>query len=347
MRIGFWRAATMLWCASCTGDPPRSSPIVGAEAGSLDAGSLDAGGAGLDAAKPDGAPNPGDAGLACDRTKDFGAPTVLVDIRNNKSHTSLDIFRDELVVTEGYVDTSSTPYLALSTRVNPSSNWKLPTGVPSSTPGAPLTGSDPAFSADGMTMYFASKSLGPSGLAAIFRVSRASPDMPFAEAPIEEGSPINLASSSSGRPRVRSYLGAYDELCLARTPTNGVPRIECVQRKPGAKMWFAPTTPTFEPASERRFESCPVTSADGKTLYFCTSATNTDNQDIWMARRERVDKPWSAPVPLKGVNADGSIEQPVWISDDECTLYFTSTRALDGAQVSVDPYNIFVARRPR
>jgi WD40-like Beta Propeller Repeat len=344
MRIGFLRAATMLWCASCTGDPPRSSPIVGAEAGSLDAGSLDAGsldagGAGLDAAKPDGAPNPGDAGLACDRTKDFGAPTVLVDLRTGISHTSLDRFGDQLVVTENYVDLASNPNLALSKRENPSSTWKKPVPIADAA-GAQMLGFDPAFSADGLTLYFASK---VTGAAQVYRTSRKTLVDPFSpDAAVKEGPVVNAPDMSTERPRFRSYPGGSEELCVARTSPGGSTRIACLTRKPGDKVWSASST--LEGAT-RTFDSCPVPSADGKTLYFCTSATNKDNQDIWMAHRASLDKPWSMPKRLEGVNEDGTIEQPVWISDDECTMYFTSTRMLSDGIVS-GPYDIFVARRP-
>ncbi|WP_394845388.1 hypothetical protein LZC95_51205 [Pendulispora brunnea] len=69
----------------------------------------------------------------------------------------------------------------------------------------------------------------------------------------------------------------------------------------------------------------PVLSANGQNLYF-SSTRNGANVAVWVAHRNNVSddhKSWGAPI-LAGVPdmALQDQERPVWISPDECRLYY-------------------------
>jgi hypothetical protein len=76
-------------------------------------------------------------------------------------------------------------------------------------------------------------------------------------------------------------------------------------------------------------------SADGLSLYF--ASTRSGNADLYRARRVTLDSDFGEPEPLVGVNTPYEERMP-WLSADEHTLYFTSTRPAPYAQ-----YGLFVA----
>lgn len=71
------------------------------------------------------------------------------------------------------------------------------------------------------------------------------------------------------------------------------------------------------------WEGQPSLSADGKTLYFTTTRSNTRDNDIYISERQ-ANGEWSKAVPFKEVNTAGKDKSP-FIHPDNETFYFVST----------------------
>jgi hypothetical protein len=69
-------------------------------------------------------------------------------------------------------------------------------------------------------------------------------------------------------------------------------------------------------------DSAPLLSRDGLTLYFGSSRPGgAGGFDLWMARRPSLGAKFDPPVNLASASSKQS-DEPTWISDDECVLYF-------------------------
>jgi len=86
----------------------------------------------------------------------------------------------------------------------------------------------------------------------------------------------------------------------------------------------------------------PSLTADGKEIYFRVYAdemAGVRSQDIWTAKRARVDDPWGAPGPVPGMINTNAHETDPGVSPDGLTLWFASNRAGAGG------WDIFVSSR--
>jgi WD40-like Beta Propeller Repeat len=227
------------------------------------------------------------------------------------------------------------PRLFRALRVKDALTWEVPselmdpiqyTGV------ATEQNSDPSFSRDGNYVYFASKR-GSDIDFAIYKSSRGPKG--FGPA-VRESVSINGVAPRLERPQFRQY-GTTEELCFQATVGN-IRKIHCVRRAQGATDWSAA-------AREQGLGGdafCPVMAADGQTMYFSSLRNAERDQEIFAAHRDSNDSStWMLPVVFpEGVNSP-AIDQPVWISPDECTMYLTSSRVDDPNA----PFRIFVATR--
>jgi hypothetical protein len=86
-------------------------------------------------------------------------------------------------------------------------------------------------------------------------------------------------------------------------------------------------------------EALPTLPPDGLTIYFGsdrTGPTLAGPYDIWMATRSSKSDDFGAPVAVAEVNTPGNNEVPIWVSPDNCRLYFS--RKSTG-------YQLFIAER--
>lgn len=89
-------------------------------------------------------------------------------------------------------------------------------------------------------------------------------------------------------------------------------------------------------------EGTPFPSFDGLSLYFFSTRPGPGAQggrDLWVATRPDLDAPFADPVALPEVNTS-AIEHLPWLSRDELTLMFVSSRAAAHGLT-----NIWVAQR--
>jgi hypothetical protein len=103
---------------------------------------------------------------------------------------------------------------------------------------------------------------------------------------------------------------------------------------------------TFTPASTLvnvstpEAEGTPFLSADGLSLYFyAIRAGVTGGRDIWVATRPSTSAAFTAGAPLAVVNS-AATEQKPWLSPDELSIVFDSTRSSSSGGA-----NLWAARR--
>jgi Tol biopolymer transport system component len=90
-------------------------------------------------------------------------------------------------------------------------------------------------------------------------------------------------------------------------------------------------------------DGTPFLSADGLRLYFFSTRNNPDGggRDLWLASRVDLNSQFSELRPLSELNTP-SEEQLPWLSEDELTIVFASTRPAELAD-----FNLLQATRTR
>jgi hypothetical protein len=87
-------------------------------------------------------------------------------------------------------------------------------------------------------------------------------------------------------------------------------------------------------------DGTPYLSQDGLTLYFySTRPGGVGSRDLWMAQRANLSSDFTAAVLMAGVNSTSFDDAP-WVSADQLTLTFASTRA-----PSVGGLDVYTATR--
>lgn len=94
-------------------------------------------------------------------------------------------------------------------------------------------------------------------------------------------------------------------------------------------------------------EGMPVATFDDQTLYFGRERPDY-TREVYRARRPSPDASFGAPAPVPELNSEYD-NFPSWISDDECRLYFISSRPLPNdtdAEAGGNDRHAWVASRP-
>jgi hypothetical protein len=73
----------------------------------------------------------------------------------------------------------------------------------------------------------------------------------------------------------------------------------------------------------------PVVSSDGLTIYFSATPDRAAPRDIWRASRSDPEQPFGSVHAVAELNTI-SAENPTWISEDSCRLYFMTNRTGQG-----------------
>jgi hypothetical protein len=191
----------------------------------------------------------------------------------------------------------------------------------------------PWLSRDELTLYFARNS---GGHTAIYMTTRSGRAAPFEPASLVPG----IAASAPGRSDSRPVLPA-DELTLyfesSRLSMDGIYYSTRATKLDG---WSAPQIVPDVGDGMTLDAGGPFIMPAGDVLYFHSVRSTSHQHAIY--RSERIPNGWSIPTTdMLGEEVDLSGQEnlsPV-LSDDELTIFFTSTRlGSDG--------NIFVATRP-
>jgi hypothetical protein len=263
-----------------------------------------------------------DAPPRCDPAKPFGAAVLVAGLASATEDASLRLSPDEKT---GYFFSarsgSQLLYTAMRPRVTaPFSGVTVLANV--------NTGNqyNPAISADGLTLFFAS--FRPGGDNDIYEATRAAQTDDFTN--IRLAPNVNTSASE-----VQPYL-TRDSTTLYFVRTASAAQV--VFRATGSvTAGFANPSVVAELHGPTN-DTDPVVSADGLTVFWGSDrAGGMGDVDVWQAQRATPSGVFGQPAPVTPVNTSG-FDSPSDISADGCRLYLTSTR---GGRTG-----IYVATRP-
>jgi Tol biopolymer transport system component len=130
--------------------------------------------------------------------------------------------------------------------------------------------------------------------------------------------PALNGNAFEGRPRIRRD---GQEICFQSERTGNLD-LYCATIQTGT----IGTPRRLEELSSPEADTSPVLSADSLALYFSTEREQPGDPDVWVATRNTVSALWEMPQAVTSVSSKGFVDQPVWISDDQCTMYLTTSR---------------------
>jgi Tol biopolymer transport system component len=179
----------------------------------------------------------------------------------------------------------------------------------------------PSLSFDGLSLYFVTAQPTPDGGSTgsdIYVASRGTSTLPF-------GVPTLLTALSGPSEDSFPYAAPTGGMYFASN-RDGDLTIYFAARSGSS---FAPPAIVESLHEPGTISNLPVVSADGLWLYFASSRGGGGAQgelDVWVTHRESLDSSFAPPVDVAELNTPSS-DRPVWISNDGCRMYLTSTRA--------------------
>src|SRR5262245_56286579 len=209
----------------------------------------------------------------------------------------------------------------VSRRATRHAAWEAPKNL-----GAPINTTanetHPAFSPDGLQLYFTSDRPGGIGLNDIWVSTRTNVDDDFSwQAPVNLGPVINSALEDAA-PYVVTLHGQHT-LFYSRGPT--LTNQDLYISVQNAGVWGTPTILT-ELSMTDATEAHATVRADGRESFFYSGRTGgAGGNDIWTSTRTTVTAPWSTPVAVTVLNTSFGEVHPV-LDLDGLTIYFASNR---------------------
>jgi hypothetical protein len=284
-----------------------------------------AGGGGAAAGTGGGAAGSGGA-TVCTASQPFGAPVLVPGVPQDGSNDGDGrLSPDERTIVFWSDRAPNGIYIA--TRTSRNSPFETPqpvTAINSATGGA-----FPSLSGDGMTIFFESDK---SGGYQIYASSRINAGAPFS-APTPVAIPTFMASDG------KAYVLA-DESAIYFVSYRAGPGAGDIYRSQ-ILSGLQVGTPVLLPAiNSSSSDYDPVVTPDELTIYFASDRGDPAAKgtfDIWMSRRDSIGAAFDPPVNVQEVNSS-AIEEPSWISPDNCRLYLYR-------QGADSYYKIYVASR--
>lgn len=281
---------------------------------------------GVDAGTPDEPNEPiADSGTpqpeaACDKTKPFGTPEEVTEL--NALPAGGARLTPDMLTVYFHAGAGAGARLYQAKRASTSE----PFGTPERVPGLSSAAEEgnisehatiPTVSPDQLTIYFQSNRNNPPTPASVnlWYATRASVSDDF-------GAPSLLAAANDTENTGQPFV-TPDGSKLYYTPRRGGATNAAIKiyrasiTGPGAVQDMEEVA---ELTSDEREES-PVLTADELVIYFARSG------DIWSARRADKSSAFTDLAEVAGLSVDGAQDFPTWVSNDECVLYFSSTRS--------------------
>ncbi len=268
----------------------------------------------------------------CDSAKPFDAPVRLAGVA---LPTTAVVFAptftsDELTMyfAELDEDAGATGDILSTTRADLTTPFGTATLV-SALNTSSSNDTDPALSADALTMYFYSDRANGPLMGRIYMTLRPSLLVDF-------GAPTLLASvNSSDSDDVQPTLDWDGSLVFASTRPGGLGNYDLFRAQKSASGFDAPIA--LIELNSSTTDWSPALTKDGLTIYFA-SARASASWDIFVATRPNVTASFSMPVMVSELSSPDNNELPHWVSPDSCRLYFTRLVGSD--------YAVFVASHP-
>jgi WD40-like Beta Propeller Repeat len=265
-----------------------------------------------------------DAPPPCDPAKPFGAAVLIEGLASTTEDASLRLSPDEKTA-YFFSARSGSKLLYAASRARVTAPFSGVSVLANVNSGDQY---NPAISADGLTLFFASFRAGGAGDNDIYQATRARPTDDFTD--------IRLAPNvNTGASEVQPYL-TRDSTTLYFVRT--VSAAQVVFRAMGSiTAGFANPSMVAELHGPTN-DTDPVVSADGLTVFWGSDRPGgMGDVDVWQAQRTTLSGVFGQPAPVTPVNTSG-FDSPSDVSADGCRLYITSTRA--------GRTGIYVATRP-
>jgi len=219
-------------------------------------------------------------------------------------------------------------------------DWGEPTNL-GSVVNSSAWDAEPAISADGLSLYFASDRPDGLGQMDIYVTTRPTKEDPWSE-PVGLEAPINGSAWDDTPFITADGLELY--FTSDRAGGHGLSDVYVATRLTTEDPWGAPVN-LGPGVNTEGYEGCPYLSSDGLTLFhygFNRPGGPLLDVEIWVSTRPTVDDDWAASVRLgPQVNSTAADTNPC-LSPDDSILYFQSMRPdglgdFDLWQVSFSP----------
>jgi len=260
---------------------------------------------------------------SCDLTKPFGAAVLVPGLASSGEDGSARLSPDEKTA---YFFSARTGKKLLYTALRPDAT----AAFQDVSVLANVNTSDqynPAITADGLTLFFASFRAGTDN--DIFQASRSTTTDDFTSVRLAPN--VNTAASEVQPYITRDGTTMY----FVRTLATGQTVLRAVG-SPTAGFTNPSVVPELDGPTN---DSDPVQSADGLTLYWGSDRPGgLGDVDVWQAHRTSTSAAFGELAPITSVNTAG-FDSPSDVSEDGCRLYITSQR--NGRT------GIYVATRPQ
>jgi Tol biopolymer transport system component len=195
--------------------------------------------------------------------------------------------------------------------------WSAPTLVGEIS--SPSHERSPAISDDGLTLWVASDRPGGQGGLDIWVSSRAARMEAWATPVLVPA----LNSPGDEIPRPPGQGGQVMPLSY-RAPSKSDYQIEIASRTAAGAPWTTPSMLTEVDTASIDVDG--FLSADGLVLHFSSDRDHPGDQDLFVARRDEVGRPFAAFAPLMELNTSHTDRDP-WLSADGGEIYFSSDRS--------------------
>jgi WD40-like Beta Propeller Repeat len=269
--------------------------------------------------------DPGAGATGCDLQKPFGAAALVEGIASAAEDGSLRVSADE---TTAYFFSARSGVKLLYTAHRPAVTAAFSGITVLANVNTATAQYNPAISADGSTLFFASFRDGGAGDNDIYQATRSAATGEFTDVRLTPN--IDTAASE-----VQPYV-ARDGATLYFTRALG--SAQAVLRAMGSVTAGFTNPGIVAELHGSTNDTDPVISADGLTIFWGSDRPGgLGDVDIWQARRSTPSGPFLDLAPVGSVNTPG-FDSPSDVSQDGCRLYLTSIR--EGRP------GIYVATRP-
>lgn len=281
--------------------------------------------AGVDAAPPVDSEPGADAARACDLARPFANPVLVDGVASTSLDACMRLSPDERTA-YFFSARSGRQLLYTAHRAQVTDPFSDVVALANVNSGEQY---NPAISADGLTLLFASFRAGGVGDNDIYLATRNAGTDDFVNQRVLPN--VNTLGSE-----VQPYV-THDSTTLyfVRTVASRATIFRAIGSVTGGFLDPAAVPEVAGPTND----SDPVQAADGLTLYWASDRPGgRGDLDVWQAQRSSLSEPFRDPAPVASVNELG-LDAPSDVSEDGCRLYLTSTR---GGRTG-----IYVATRPQ
>jgi len=257
----------------------------------------------------------------------FGTPTVVPNVSSvwGDAHPSISADGRELYFESDRPGGNGDGDIWVATRETIDDDWRTPVWL-GTTVNSSSTDWYPSVSADGLSLYFTSRRPSGSGGTDIWVTIRKTTSDPW-EPPVNLGSTVNKSGDEWESSISTDGLTLY--FTCAWSGGSGTYDLWVTTRETKEAPW-APAENLGPTVNTSSGDAAPSISADGLTLFFCSSrpggANDFNRYDLYVTRRSDTDAHWRESRKLGPPVNSSFADMCPSVSSDGRTLYFFSNR---------------------